>query len=69
VRFEPNSKVSEESEWQEAKQLGERILTEAGTQIDRSDEHSDRTLGPSFVSFELDSKAIYVRDLQFERKQ
>jgi hypothetical protein len=64
VSFEPDSKVSEESSRQQKKQHRERTLTEAGTQIERSDKHAARAVRPSSFSFELDSKATNASDLQ-----
>jgi hypothetical protein len=68
VSLEPDSKVNEESELQVEKQLAQRIVTDAGIQIDRRDAQPNMARGPISVSLEFDSKATNLSDIQLLKK-
>jgi hypothetical protein len=53
---DPDSNVTIESESQSEKQKLQRILTEAGIQIDVSEEHDEKALSPISWRIEPDSK-------------
>jgi hypothetical protein len=62
VSFEPDSKVNEQRDSQPEKHSLHKISTDAGMQIDRSDEQRNRNLSLISRNFEFGSKATNLRD-------
>jgi hypothetical protein len=67
LSFDPDSSVNEESDSHAKKQCRPRIPTEAGKQMDNSEEQPEKILAPIQVRFDQDSNVHDESDLQLEK--